>query len=281
MRRIAETVAAAMPKFDYPELRLFPELSRSLVDFDRAFAPMRDAVASIVDRSELTRLLIDPDLIGRLRALVAQRMPPNWSDVADWRVAARLVKETGWAIIWAPRPEVVSALLNAQPEAREGVLLDHAALIVEDAIACANEVRRDELVFLADCIVEIGNSINEGRCRSAQALAASVLTELIQGILGHEELSQARAEFSERWEEKSIHFLRFALITSAIPLALSRFYRQKGDPIPASFNRHAVAHGASPTQFTPLNALVGLLLVSGLTRELHALYDEGLLHDEE
>jgi hypothetical protein len=106
-------------------------------------------------------------------------------------------------------------------------------------------------------------------------------TELLQGALGHPKLADACVAYEASWRDQSFLVLRFALITSTIPRALDRFYRYKGDLVPADLNRHAVAHGANPVQFTPQNALVGLLLVSSLSRELQALYDEDVLNESD
>ena len=247
---------------------------------EHALAPVREAVASMVDWSRLVEAVIDPAIFEPIRGLVARRMPPNWSEVEDWRRGTTFVEESGWGIVWLPRPEVVSALLDAAPDYRESVLVTHGPTLVEDALECAKAVRHPELRFVGECVAEIAESIREGRPRAAQALAASVLTELIQGILGHRRLAEVHTKYDQPWGEQSIQLLRFALITSTIPKALSNFYRDSGDPMPSSFNRHAVAHGASPVQFTELNALVGLLLVTALTRELQELYDEGLLLDD-
>lgn len=288
INRIADAVRVALPRFDVPmvdfpipEIRIAPELSRSLIDIDAALSPIREAVASMLDWSQLARALIDPKIIERIRESVARHMPPNWSGLDGWLDAATFIDETGWPIVWLPRAEAVIALLHADIADREAILLSLIQTIAEDAIHCAAEVKHDDLRFVADCITEVAESIKSGRTRAAQALAASVLTELIQGILGHDELADARREYAESWEEKSIQVMRFALVTSAIPKALTRFYRQKGDPIPQRFNRHAVAHGASPIQFTPTNAVVSLILITALARELQALYDEDVLRDEE
>lgn len=285
LNRIAEAGANALPRYelpkiDVPPLRLSPELTRSFANMEQALAPIREAVASMLDWSRLVESLIDPAIFERVRDLVARRRPPNWSEIEDWRRGAAFVEESGWAIVWLPRSEVVSALIDAAPDDRESVLVSRSPTLVEDALECAKAIQHGDLQFIGECAAEIADSIREGRYRAGQALAASVLTELIQGILGHKRLAEVHTEYGQPWEEQSIRLLRFALITSTIPKALSNFYRDKGDQMQSSFNRHAVAHGASPVQFTELNALVGLLLVTALTRELQELYDEGLLLDD-
>ena len=103
---------------------------------------------------------------------------------------------------------------------------------------------------------------------------------LIQSTLGYKTLASAREELAvHNWEDTAIPFFRYALIASTIPATLARFY--PGDDVPDRFNRHAVAHHPSPTQFTTLNALVGLILVTALARELQELARSGLLPNDE
>lgn len=269
-----------LPRIDVPDVQISPDLTQALAGLDDILAPEREAVASMVDWSKLVDSVIDPSVFERVRQLVARRMAPNWSEVEDWRAGTTFIEESGWAIVWLPRSDVVSSLLAAAPEDRDSVLLASGPTLVEDALQVVEAIEHPDLRFLAECVGEAAASIRDGHDRAAQALAASVLTELIQGILGHKQLAEVHTEYGQPWEEQSIQLLRFALITATIPKAMSRFYRDKGDPMPSSFNRHAVAHGASPVQFTKLNALVGLLLVSSLARELQELYDDGLLPED-
>jgi hypothetical protein len=196
--------------------------TQPLFDIERIFEPLHRSLLSLLDF---------PNLDLALRRLVERRIPPNWMDLEDWQQAAKFVENSGWPILWLPRHELVENLIAADVDDRESVLLVNSHQIVEDAVARADEIQHPHLQFVTECIVEIGQSIRDDRYRSAQALAASVLTELIQGVLGHEELAHARSEFEAPWQEKSIRILRFSLITSALPHALSRFYRQRGDAI--------------------------------------------------
>jgi hypothetical protein len=61
---------------------------------------------------------------------------------------------------------------------------------------------------------------------------------------------------------------RFWLVAFTIPKALSRFFPNDGDPVPTRFNCQAAAHTVDPVQFTSLNALIGLMLATGLVVEV-------------
>jgi hypothetical protein len=161
------------------------------------------------------------------------------------------------------------------------VLVTHEKEIVNDALDLMEGVAHGSLLYLASCVSEVAGSIRAGHYRAAQALAASVLTEILQGLRGFKSLKEARDASNLDPEEAQITFFRHQLVISTVPAALGQFYRDNGDPVPTRFNRHAVVHSADPVQFTPLNALTGLMLVAALVREYEELADRGLLVDDE
>lgn len=249
----------------------FEQLSRSL---EVVFASIRDQFASM----DWSRLMpsMDTAVLDTLARLAERHLPPNWGDI-DWRAATTFIGDTAWPIIWLPRREVVEALLAAGPADREATLIAHRAELLADAETALAEVRRIELGYLAGCAGEVVGALRDGYDRAAQSFTGSILTGLLQGILEYETLKAARDAFGRNWEDESIAVLRFALITSTIPSALGQFYPHNGDPVPSTYNRHALAHVPHPAQLTEANALVGLMLVVALTRELQALYDDDLL----
>ena len=249
----------------------FEQLSRSL---EVVFASILDQFASI----DWSRLMpgVDTAALGKLARLALRHLPPNWGEV-DWRAAATFIGDTAWPIIWLPRREVVAVLLAAGPADREAMLIAHRAELLADAETALAEVNQTELCYLAGCAREVVSALRDGHDRAAQSFTGSILTGLLQGILAYETFKAARDEFGRNWEDKSIVVLRFALITSTIPSALRQFYPHNGDPVPSTYNRHALAHVPDPAQLTEINALVGLMLVVALIRELQALYDDGLL----
>ena len=266
----AQRAAAEMVKsVQLPDVRwsLPDAVSTQLLEsYEQALAPLRDQLAAIDWAGVVPK--IDPAVFARLAERIRECLPPNWRDLEDWFLAAELVAAGGWAIVWLPRTDVVRELLDVPNADRPAVLLKNRDVLLEDAEALLAEVTHVGLAYLAGCALEATQALQAGLDRPAQALLGSTLTGILQGPLEFEQLRAAREAFSGDWEEAAIEELRFVLVTSTIPQALSQFYPHRGDPVPDTFNRHAIAHKPDPVQYTEFNALLGLMLVVALLREL-------------
>jgi hypothetical protein len=168
-----------------------------------------------------------------------------------------------------PRAETLQELLDAPEQDRQDVLRSHRVAIFDDADALLAEVTDIELSYLVDCAAEAVRALRDGHDRAAQALLGVTLTGIIQRPMAFARLSDARTHFDVDWGEASIADTRFALITFTIPQALAQFYLDQGDPVPDQFNRHATVHTPDPVQYTEVNVLLALMLVTALLRELH------------
>lgn len=221
---------------------------------------------------------IDPELLRSVARLIERHLPPNWKDV-HWTTAAEFVGESGWPIVWLPRADIVSELLASSPDDRAAVLVNRRVEVIDDAATVLADVRWDELDYLRGCAEDVVAAMRDGHDRPAQAFAASILTGLLQGTLEYGTLKEARDAFEGDWRDQDMYLFRYAVITSTIPKALGRFFPHEGDPIPRTFNRHALAHIRHPDQLTEINALSGLMLITALLRELQELKDAGYLSE--
>ena len=282
----ARSIAAALPRIDpaalnLPRIDMATLIPQTMQDAlreqsERMAAQMR-AVTSAIALSAFARPILPPGWKENIDRILSEYYAPNWPTGAGLRQFSDFIAETGWAIVWVPRSEVVAALVDADPDDREQLLLGHQAELVDDALEAMQAVKHESLVYLASCVSEVAESIRSGHYRAAQSLAASVLTEILQGFLRFKTLAEAKDESSVDLEEATISEFRYKLIVSTIPEALRGFRRHQGDPVPTRFNRHAVAHTADPIQFTSTNALIGLMLVAALVRECQELFDRGLM----
>ena len=95
--------------------------------------------------------------------------------------------------------------------------------------------------------------------------------QLVHDHLDHGTWKAARTTFEALDpEEEGLRAFRFtALQRSLLKPTESSF---PGDPPPATFNRHASAHGVSGTQYTQLNSLTANMLVASFARELSSIY---------
>ncbi len=203
------------------------------------------------------------------RAAVLRRPinPPNWPDDVSQSEVRKLIGETGWSLTYVPRAEIISTLLNAETGARGEVLLAHAEEITADCRACLGGVTQSEVSHLVNALRQALDALDAGFLIPAQATLGPVLSEVINKTWG---LSFAAA--AKKLEEDPglmpMPDFWFWLIASTIPRALGGFHCENGDEVPDRFNRHAIAHTVDPRQYTKLNTLAGLLLVTGLVRHI-------------
>jgi len=193
--------------------------------------------------------------------------PPNWPEGAAWDDMCNLIADTGWSLIHVPRPQVITALLHAAPADRDDVLLSHAAEVVVDCRSALGTIDAAGASHLVDALGQALDAFEAGLVIPAQTTVASVLADVINRVLGLSFTAAVR-ELNEDPGEMPMAYVRFWLIASTIPRALTQFHCQEGDDVPERFNRHAVAHTVDPRQYTKFNALIGLMLATGLVCEI-------------
>lgn len=207
------------------------------------------------------------NLWGRVLERWQEFDPPNWPAEVAWDDMRDLTIDTGWSLIHVPRAQIILELLSADPADRSTVLLSHAIEVVADCRTCLQEMNAGEHNHLVGAVDQALDAFDAGLLIPAQATVASVLTDVINRVFGLT-LAAAIREWDKDPEDMPMLYLRFWLIASTIPRALSKYHCNAGDEVPEQFNRHAVAHTVDPRQYTKLNALVGLMLATGLIREL-------------
>ncbi len=207
------------------------------------------------------------ELLARRAELWREIDPPNWPDQVSWSDMYGLVSETGWSLVHVPRPTVIIELVEAEPADRPSILLAHAEEVVADCRACLKEVSGDGTAHLVIALDQALDAFEAHLPIPAQTTVASVLADVVNRVLGLS-FAAAAKELDENPDKVPMPYLRFWLVASTIPAALTRFNSGSGDEVPDCFNRHAVAHTVDPRQYTKLNALVGLMLTTGLVREI-------------
>jgi hypothetical protein len=246
---------------------ILPQAIRSV----EAMKPWREIARLHIDLQRRWSTVID--FARRFHQEWAEALPPNWRHLRPAEVDAVIgvMARTGLGLVWVPRAEVVSEILQAaDDEARLAVLLGHEKNVLDDLEKALAEVMAVQLADGQRAVGEALQSYRAGQRWSAQALAAAVLTTLVEGQLGFRmnELRREFKSFDPMEGTGPLADLRLlALIVAMANRVLSRFLRPT-DPIPATFNRHASLHAVSSTQYTLENALRALMLATSLLREL-------------
>lgn len=212
--------------------------------------------------------------MSRVMSEWVQAVPPNWPE-NRLREGIEFVVRTRLPIIWIPRRDIVAALLDAPASNLHIDLAQNGELIVEDCQTALSRVRTDRYDDVLPFVREALSSFKAGYAASAQALAASLLTTLLQHHVGYNALKDARDLGDIGPDEAAFDTLRLALLGQCVPVALADFWENRGDAVPSTFNRHASLHRVCVEQYTDANALVSIMLVSGFICELDELESSG------
>ncbi|MBK3559764.1 hypothetical protein JHN55_25210 [Streptomyces sp. MBT56] len=206
------------------------------------------------------------DGLGSLKEWI---YPPNLHDatpsVAEFE---QLLLEEGIPLMWVPGPKVVRALLDA-PDAveRRRIIGRRWKGIVNDCEAVIEDVDHPDLQesrsFAFDCVA----ALRDGHNNAAQALAANLLDSLMRANFDE----AARVKFTSNRKKRAKfdlddYQLRAALTFAPVWFAHAEYRQENGDPIPRVFGRHPSVHGVSRTQYSRINAVYGLMLVTSVLK---------------
>lgn len=230
----------------------------------------RSELAAAVNRTlENIRTDWGPKLLEtmvRIREGYEWMMPPNWRPLEPGQAlrVAKLMREEGLALAWAPSAAVLERVLAADSrDARKAVLLENEGQVLADLDRALAKVDRESLTELLDVAREAIEVYRSGYYAGAQALATAGLSTAIENNLGRT-LKQARRDFEvvEDPEEQGIMEWRVSVVLGAIWNSLERYFASRGDPVPEHYNRHASTHRIGLPQYTPENALCGVMLIA-------------------
>ncbi|MFF5505819.1 hypothetical protein [Streptomyces roseolus] len=297
----------------HPERRFFGivDLPAVKTAFDAATAPLREAASANIRfsgvsaelRAQVARQVVPDlsalapkvdwpglaDLAGTLtkarEAFEAVALPGNWRPLTSLNLTAMTkVIEEGVPLAWVPPHDVILALVAA-PDAvtRAGVLDANRTSIVDCCHQVLAEIARPDLQDQKRLLEEAAVLADGNTYSAAQALAASVWDTVYRGVWRAEPTFQSGPRF--RYDQviaklppididAAVIEFRQACVFGPFTKACENFFDTS--PVPTAYNRHATAHAAGATQYTPANALTALMLAVSLLREL----EEGQLSSQ-
>ncbi|KAB2344836.1 hypothetical protein [Actinomadura rudentiformis] len=221
-----------------------------------------------------------------LRALLdglRVHLPPNWTDDHSLLEAIQLAEHEGIPIAWVPPAGIVAELLEAADEQdRYRILGERRAQIAD---ACA-EVLAEVAVPGLDEVVTVGSSsidsLRADLCAPAQALATNVIDTTLRWLIARRapivttppdrlKYKAFQKDLITTLDDNTIGWIRSGCVLAPIRRALEEFWpptpTDPGTPVPSYYTRHATAHAAGLTQYTPGGAVVAVMLMVSLLRE--------------
>jgi hypothetical protein len=208
---------------------------------------------------------------------IAALMPREWEDLdlEETDAAIALAVEQGIATVWAPNLKVIRDLLAADTCERLDVLLRHQDIVLDDVEQALSELESPELGDSPALAQRALKALRDGHGEASQALTAVVLTTVIGRNFGKTGIGAALKSFSERHpDEVPLQSFRLVVILRAVATCLT--WTSDGDV--DGFHRNAAVHHASLQQYSPANALAGLMLLTNLMREADEIYGRRAKH---
>lgn len=206
-----------------------------------------------------------------LKKLSADSRVENWSALTqdEWILALQLMcADDGVPLAWTPPADIVKALVAAEDHnERNAVLLAHEVEIEAHARGLLAAASRPELDILKAAIGEAWNAWDAGLIVPAQAAAAVALGDILLQH-GYREFGPFRIAWEPFRDTPPEDWKLTEIRTTALMCALSTAVQREDQVDLQGFNRHVSLHRVDPAQYSRVNALRGLMLVTAAVREL-------------
>jgi hypothetical protein len=206
-------------------------------------------------------------------------MPANWQGSHLAYSEMIVLMQEGIPLAWVPPADVIRQLLTADDTASRAQVIDDCRPAIltscEAALAAVTDTRFSaQRALLEECV----RMAEHGMFSGAQALAANVWDTLIRGLAfansdwlkpngqwpGYGKVLESIPAVED--DDPTIRQFREAAAFLPFPRALEAFWPPA--PVPQNFNRHATAHAAAATQYTPVNAVSAVMLAVSVLRDI-------------
>ena len=262
-----------LPRIDYPALS---EIARRAVQIN--LAPISDAITaywrSQIPRIDVSRLTLQIETIRKFAERLRRLIPDNLRglSVHELRRVAEISAAERWALAWAPRAEIVQAVLAADSaETRQEVLVQRMPEVLDDCEGVLRTVKVPALAELSDFALQAVGACQAGHEGAAQALATNVLDTAIDKHLGtvlqltaSGATRKAKEAFGRQLDDETTLLLWRRIVScSGIPPSYDSYvYEERA----AWYSRHGTAHCVNGNLYSAANALRSILLVTSLLR---------------
>lgn len=243
----------------------------------QALSSAASAMPPIIDPAVLrafSEAMPKIDLSGLAQALdrLHEAIPPNWDSLSQYRELAEIARKDGIPVVWVPPAEVLADLLTApNRETRVRVLTARRVEVLDSCRQVLAEVQHPDLADRVPQALEAITALESGLPSAAQALAVAVTEAVITGhVAGTRSTKKLAEEVDVYVDELSVAELRGAFALLPVARFYTSWWATSGTPPPPELSRHVTVHLAPASHLTPENALVALMLLSSLLRDVDA-----------
>jgi hypothetical protein len=181
-----------------------------------------------------------------------------------------MLLDEGIPLAWVPDPKTLQALFDAPNAAKRRQIIGrrwrHIVSACEDAL---NEVDHPDLRCHQPFAADIVRALRDGHVSAAQALAANLLDSILRSNFEKDvfKIVTTNNKSGTRFDLDDYQ-ARAAFTLAPIWRAYAEYWESQGDPIPRAFGRHPSAHAVSRTQYSRVNAVLALMLMTSLLKLL-------------
>ncbi|MGH3401316.1 MAG: hypothetical protein ACRDRJ_02185 [Streptosporangiaceae bacterium] len=217
-------------------------------------------------------------LFESLHRLAERFFPPNWQGVEhpDFDTIEVILVDEGIPLAWIPCPETLQALLDASDaRGRRKIIGRRWKGIVSDCEEVLDEVSHPALQCHHPFAMDTVTALRDGHVSAAQALAANLLDSILRRNFDKHDFKDVTTnkKNGNRFDLDAYQ-ARAAFTLAPVWRAYAEYWQSQGDPIPRTFGRHPSAHAVSRMQYSRVNAVVAVMLVTSLL----CLLDAELVH---
>ncbi|MGW8847983.1 hypothetical protein ACWGNE_09380 [Streptomyces xiamenensis] len=177
-----------------------------------------------------------------------------------------LLVDEGIPLMWVPGPGTARDLLAApDAAARRRLIGQRWKGVTNDCEGILDEIRHPALKDARGFALDVVSALRDGHTSAAQALAANLLDSLLQRHFSKAlRIKLTKNDFKEKGIRFELDAYKFKVACTFAPVwyAHARYYPADGDPIPRTFGRHPSAHGVSRLQYSRINTIYALMLVT-------------------
>ena len=200
-------------------------------------------------------------------------LPPNWPHDADEEAVEEIVND-GIPLVWVPRSEITQKLLDAKNRAeRIGILLAHRTEVAEDCRVALREASHAEVADQVALGMQALDAFNAGLDAPAQSLAVVVTDTVVRKTFSDKPSDLHKNALVDL---DDVPYQKLRLLTAMAPV--SRFYTRwfptDPTPPPAHLSRHVSVHVADGVHYTEENAILAVMLMASLLRQLSDFHGE-------
>ena len=284
MKHFAANLAPHLANL-FPNVRiagLLPPVKLPTVRIDPAALGVGKTIAEIIQKqqapfSPFAKILEQQrkqwdSLFDSLRTLREALFPLNWKGVThpDFDVIEAIVLDEGIPLAWIPGSDTLQAVFDAPNAAKRRQILGRRwKRVVADCETALGEVSHPDLQLHLPFADDIVRALRDGHVSAAQALAANLLDSVLRRNFDQKSFKKVTTnkKGGDRFDLDAYQ-IRVAFTLGPIWRAYGEYWESQGDPIPRTFGRHPSAHAVSRAQYSRINAVVALMLVTSLLRLL-------------